>query len=432
MRRPSSAPSRVARRAALSAIVALGACRGDAPAASDSPWTITRDSTADTIRVRVDGEVPEAMVHRLVAELRVGALEGAEEVTFGSIDAVSGTRDGGLLVYDGDAQAVRLFDSTGAFVRQVGRKGGGPGEHGHLNGLAMAPNGDWIFWDAPGGRLNRYNHAGDFLGQVRLSVSGWFLQDGLTANADGTLAVWTMLKRGDRGEIAEAGYVVLDAAGGVRDTLVVPMWGPEPATLSAQTPDGGSTTSTTLPWGGGSDARPTPLGGLLAGPGGHYVFYLLPPSGKPTRVERGYAPVPVSSTESSERRAQIEQTMRRLDPSWNWTGPDIPSTKPAYRELQVGEDGRAWVRLYTPGEPIPADELPVPEPGAPPRVVLTTREPPLFDVFAPNGDYLGRVRPPARTRLLRMRGNAAWGVERDSLDVPYAVRYRIEPPLPPG
>jgi hypothetical protein len=30
-----------------------------------------------------------------------------------------------------------------------------------------------------------------------------------------------------------------------------------------------------------------------------------------------------------------------------------------------------------------------------------------------------------------MEGNSVWGMRRDSLDVPYAVRFRIEPTLVP-
>ena len=149
------------------------------------------------------------------------------------------------------------------------------------------------------------------------------------------------------------------------------------------------------------------------------------------RVEREHSPVPVSSTEASERKAQITQNMLRLNPSWSWTGPDIPAIKPAYRELLAGEDGRTWVRLWTAAEPIPPDELPpVVMTSGKPRVQITTREPNLYDVFSADGRLLGRVSPPPWTRLLRMDGDVVWGVTLDSLDVSYAVRYRITPGLP--
>jgi hypothetical protein len=172
-----------------------------------------------------------------------------------------------------------------------------------------------------------------------------------------------------------------------------------------------------------------PQGGIASGAGPEYVFYILPRGGRPIRVEREYEPVPVSGTEASERKAQITQRMRSANPTWDWTGPEIPTVKPAYRQLRAGSDGRVWVSLWTAGVSIPAAELPPAPttPGEPPP--LTTREPELYDVYSADGHLLGRVRPPPRTRLLRMEGDLVWGVTQDSLDVSYAVRFRISPTL---
>lgn len=408
------------------------ACGGDAETAnSDTPWTTTVDSLGDTIRVRIDGEIPASLVRGLVAEVKVGAEDGAEEETFGSVEMIFGTASGGMLIYDGQAQAALMFDSTGAFVRRVGAKGGGPGEHGHLNGIARHPSGDWLFWDAPGGRLNRYAPDGEYRAMIRLPISGWFFQDGLRISREGSLYAWSMLERGKSASaIDKAGYIRMDSAGTVLDTLVLPNWGTEPPYLTAESADGGMSTTYGLPWGGGSEATVTPTGGLVSGPGGTYVLYLLEGDKKPVQIVRSYTPVPVSATERTERREQITQVMRRVNPAWSWTGPEIPSEKPAYRDFAVADDGRIWVRVYTPGEAIPPEELAPEPPGPNPPVRITTREPSLYDVFSPQGLLLGRVSPPPRTRLVRMRGNTAWGVQLDSLDVPYAVRFRIEPALP--
>ncbi len=414
----------------LSGAVACGG-GNDAAVTADIPWTTTVDSLGDTVQVRITGEIPSALVRSLVAEVKVGAEDGAEEETFGSVEMILGTPPGGMLLYDGQAQAALLFDSTGAFVRRVGAAGGGPGEHGHLNGIVQHASGDWIFWDAEGGRLNRYTPAGAFRSMVRLPITGWFLQDGLRTADDGTLYAWAMLERGrSASAINKAGFIHLDTTGLVLDTLVLPNWGTEPPYLTAESADGGSSTAYGLPWGAGAEATMTPTGGLVSGPGGSYVLYLLERGRKPVRVERAYTPVPVSSTERSERKEQIMQVMRRVNPAWSWTGEDIPSVKPAYRDFTLGRDGRIWVRVYTPGEAIPAEDLPPIPPGPNPPARLTTREPSLYDVFDANGRLLGRVSPPPRTRLVRMDGNTVWGVQTDSLDVPYAVRFRIEPGFP--
>ena len=122
--------------------------------------------------------------------------------------------------------------------------------------------------------------------------------------------------------------------------------------------------------------------------------------------------------------------MRRLEPAWTWTGPDIPASKPAHRSLRVERDGRTWVRLYTAGEPLPADEWSEPHPGPNPPVQRTTWEPTLCDVFAADGRYLGRVRPPAKATVREAPGNTARGIDRDAADGAYTVGFRIEPALP--
>ncbi len=417
----------------LAMAVALASCGGDGRAGGSgaTPWITTVDSTGDTVRVRTTGPVPDSLVHRLVSELRVGAEDGTPEETFGSVELLFGTRAGGLLVYDGQAQEARLFDSTGAFVRRIGAKGGGPGEHGNLNGISQLPDGDWVFWDAPGARLNRYAHDGEFRSSVRLPITGWFLSDGLRSDAEGRLYAWSLLERDSvTGEFVKAGYLQMDSTGAVRDTVVFPTLAPEPPQLKAQSPDGGSSMVWGLPWAGGNESALTPEGGLIAGFGLEYVLYSLPPTGRPLRIEREHAAVPVSDVERSEMRAQLTQRMKRLDPSWTWTGPDIPATKPAYRDVRVDMDGRIWVRLYTPGEPIPPDEMPAARPGPNPPIQRTTREPNLYDVFAADGRYLGRVRPPGKASVLQAAGNTAWGVDQDASDVSYAVRWRIDPALP--
>ena len=45
------------------------------------------------------------------------------------------------------------------------------------------------------------------------------------------------------------------------------------------------------------------------------------------------------------------------------------------------------------------------------------------------GASLGHLPVPRGTTLYHMRGDTIWGVQRDSLDVPYVVRFRVEPSL---
>lgn len=413
------------------ALLPAAACVGDRGAEPDAlPWRTVADSTGDTIVVRTLGDVPDSLAHTLVPALQVGALDGAEEVTFGYVGDVLGLADGGLLVHDSDADIIRMFDSTGAFVRNLGGKGGGPGEYGQVNGIARHTSGDLYVWDASGGRVNRYRPDGSYVTTWRSPFTGWFTQNQLFADDGGRLLMWLPLIPDPSNPLErQDSYVRLDTAGATLDTLLIPLWPDDSEPLQASSPDGRSRTMTTRPWSANSVATVHPAGGIVAGLGQQYVFYRLLTGAKPLRIEREYTPVPVSDTERRERQAQIEQNMRRLNPSWNWTGAAIPSTKPAYERFLIGEDGRIWVRVFTAAEPIPAAELPTPpaNPTGPPPVVLTTREPVVYDVFESDGRFLGRVKLPPRTRVMRARGNDVWGTLRDGDDVDYAARFRIEP-----
>jgi hypothetical protein len=55
------------------------------------------------------------------------------------------------------------------------------------------------------------------------------------------------------------------------------------------------------------------------------------------------------------------------------------------------------------------------------------RDPIVYDVFDPDGRYLGRVPAPPKTSFKTMRGDHVWAVRRDSLDVEQVVRFRVVP-----
>lgn len=421
---------------ALAAVIAA-ACAGDGEADpfDPMPWTTSVDSTGDTVVVRITGEVPETHVRSLVTDLKVGAEDGSEEETFGSLNTVLGMPGGGLLVHDYQAEAIRLFDAQGAYVRTIGGRGAGPGEYQQVNGITFLSDGRIAVWDATGGRLNVYTPTGDFIYTNRMPIQGWFSQNILHVDTAGALYVRAILER-DPSDFTKSktGFIRMSDSAVVRDSIPLVRFGEETPPLTARSTDGRSMTATSVPFQPSTYVRMRPDGGQASGAGDPYRFYLVGGSlAKPIRVDREHPPVPVSELEASQRREQIERNMKRLNPSWTWTGPGIPSTKPAYRNLEVGNDGRIWVLLSMPAEPIPEAELPpvrAPSGGGPPPVRITTREPNVYDVFSPSGMLLGRVGLPPRTRLYAMSGDTVWGVQRDSLDVEYAVRMRIQPGLP--
>ena len=193
-----------------------------------------------------------------------------------------------------------------------------------------------------------------------------------------------------------------------------------------------SSASTNVPFSAQVSCARGPHGWFACGHGDRYAITLFRPDA-PLRIERDVARVAVQADERASEEESVTAMMRRTDPSWRWSGPAIPAEKPYFRSLELDADGRVWVRRSQPGARIPDEELAergAPTAGGPPPIPPRRwREPLAYDVFAPDGRLLGHVPVPRGTTLHHMRGDTIWGVQRDSLDVQYVVRFRVEPSL---
>jgi hypothetical protein len=397
---------------------------------ASAPWRTTFDSTSDTIVARTAGDIPNELVRRLVPEKRIGAAEGDDTVTFGRIEHIAVTSDNRVFVFDGQGPSLKLFDSSGALVRFVGRKGGGPGEFEQVTGIGLLPNGTLAMWDASHGRVNIYAANGDFSTQWRVPASGFFASNGL--QTDNTGAIILRLPVGAdkaKGMLGTTALVRFDSLGAVRDTIHTPTWTEPPPTITAQGP--GQVGRRNVPFYPRNVFSWSRSGHLLSGPSTPYALYLTHGSGRPRRIELAWTPVSLLPEESDYERDEATWVMRTIDPNWKWSAPSIPGMKPAYSELMSGEDARIWVKVHTTAERIEQPEEHIAEPGVAPRPVRRYGEPNVYDVFEPNGTYLGRVRFGREYDIHRARGNLAWGVLTDSLGVAYVARWRVEPPFQP-
>jgi hypothetical protein len=423
-----------------------------------------------------------APLHRgmatLVSEVAIGgAAATADEYVFTRVAEVSALRDGSMLVVDrgsGKLVFVREYDASGTYLRTLGRYGEGPGEYAAPNGLAQLPDGRVLIRDGNGNRINVYSQAGESLGQ-------WPSTEGIFATGNDMLFVDTlgmaymrMIRLPARGgaPASRGGLVRWRGTGTMLDTL----WQPElpdvaPPGLTAELvgPNGSRSSSTSsLPYGASATWTWSPLGYFVTAVSDRYAVDLRVPGkrGAPARpqggvtpvwqpgdqvisIRRTITPVAIADAERAERRRRIEETMRERVPGWTWTGQDVPRVKPPYKAVRVGADGRIWVQLSTPSEKYdPGTAPPMPTGGngggsgggmssggrsggspPPPARGLSTpipyREPTLYDVFEPDGQYLGQVSAPYDTRVVFMRGDFVWGNTVDADGVETVRRFRI-------
>ncbi len=150
------------RRSCLAVLLMLAACQNQ---------KVSNDS-----RTVVDssGAYPVITAPRQVAEWRaepivVVATAGGESGEFGSIRSILLASDGTLYVVDPSKPALSIFDSSGRFVRQLGREGSGPGEYREPYSIA------WIgkslaLLDPRNGRLGLFDSTGQWLTSWRVPL----------------------------------------------------------------------------------------------------------------------------------------------------------------------------------------------------------------------------------------------------------------------
>jgi hypothetical protein len=402
---------------------ALAACASP-DVDSGSRWSTVTGTAGDTIIVRTSGIDTLAALATVGEELSIGAVEGADEYLLGDIAALVVGDSGEIYAYDRQVPALRMYDRSGRYLRTIGGQGDGPGEYRMALGLSVLPDSRVLLHDLAGGRVNVYTRDGEPAGEwVVGAVGPPLIMQAVTAQTLGvdtaghvlvtSMGVpgadggWTVrrLRYSTRGELIDTvrppdyGYrrPTLQAVSGERSSLIVPPY----------TPD--------VVW------TMTATGAVAAGLSSQYRIDVRRPDGTVLRIEAATLPVGVPPEERDQRIAEVTARMRRVDPGWTWSGPGFPAVKPFFKELYGAPDHRLWVLLHGPSE---RQEAPAPA-GAPPGPRISWIERPLWDVFDRDGAYLGRVRPPDNATFLFMRGDHAWGVARDSLDVQTIRRYRI-------
>lgn len=131
--------------AAVAAVVLMAACSGDAGPRKIPEW-------------------------RLVEDLRIGGADTGV-TSLNDVRGVAVSPGGRIFVLDYQTQEIRLFDSTGRFVKLVARKGEGPGELSSANGMATGLDGALMVNDPQLRRFSVYDPGGAFVRQH--TVPGW-------------------------------------------------------------------------------------------------------------------------------------------------------------------------------------------------------------------------------------------------------------------
>ena len=95
--------------------------------------------------------------------LSIGLVDGPEPYLLYDVTSLRLTSRGQIIVANAGTGEVRVFDSDGAFVGAVGRRGQGPGEYQHLTGIELFARDSLIVFDRDLRRLSVFSPSGQFL-----------------------------------------------------------------------------------------------------------------------------------------------------------------------------------------------------------------------------------------------------------------------------
>ena len=134
-------------------ILALISCSQDRPAPADIAIRVENGVTivenpglhlADSLAWSID----------TTDAVRIGMVDGPDEYVFGRLVGALFLPNNEILVADGIAHELRVFDVNGTFLRKTGRRGGGPGEYTYLSNVLNYAGDSILVLDREGGRAN--------------------------------------------------------------------------------------------------------------------------------------------------------------------------------------------------------------------------------------------------------------------------------------
>jgi len=401
-------------RAALAAallFLAAGAC--SAPASQTRRWAGTADTSATgvvVVRNTGPGLWSADSAWRLEEELRIGAADETGPGALANPVVLEADRAGRIYVIELRPNEVRLYARDGRFLRTLMRTGSGPGEVRGASGLAWDQAGRLWVVDQGSRRFTVLGTSGARLAERRMTGLAYMLvpwQGAITPTGDmveialvADRAAYLRLA-GARGENREAelwAAVRRDSSLRQRDTLRLPVFVGPVFRLHRRID------AAYLPVPFASDILRfvDPRGYVWWSLSERYRIVQQTMRGDTVRiVERDVRPAPVTA---AEKDSVVRSLGRFVRTGGVVNRSLLPDVKPPIGDLWVDDRGYLWTRRYQVR-------------GAPAGT--------LFDVFDPEGRYLGEVRAPLALQFVVIRGTALYAIATGEDDEPVIVRYRI-------
>jgi hypothetical protein len=391
-------------------------------------WEAAVDTIGDTVVVRTVSGSVWGDTATLVPEVSIGMLEGPDEYLIGNPRSFAVNSEGMIYLLDRQIPVIRMYGPDGDFIRNIGREGGGPGEYKSPGAIAVLRDDRLIVRDPENGRVSLYSAEGEYLEQLRYP-GGFNTSRRLYTDTAGYAYSMVLLNYGTAPWDWIFGLARIDPAQGILDTVAAPIWDYEPPQITASRE--GSSSSDNVPFSPEASWSFSPLGYMIGGVSTDYRIDLYRMNEPVLRIERAWTPIAVKSEEAAEQRRERTANMQRQYSGWKWNGPAVPDTKPPFTGLFASAEGNIWVQLSQEGYATITEAEARAEEQRTNRPQVRFTEPAAYDVFSPDGTYLGHVQAPRSFRTRPepvVRGDFVWAVTRDELDVARLARFRLERP----
>lgn len=364
----------------------------------------------------------------------VGADAGEDWEMFSGVVALDFDGRGNLYILDRDGARVVVVSPEGSFLRQIGRKGNGPGELQFPVALAVT-GGRVVVRDMARQALSVFTTDGELLHNLPMPGMG-MLGQGLRAAGGGSVLVAgsqvSPPQPGQSPQIADHLPLFrrdLGTADSARPLFRIPA--PKPVMTTSAGGSGRVMVRMTPP----PQFSPQPLwaalpdGGVAVAAGTGHQVTLVGPDGRVRRVLAG--PLSARAVTERDRDAARREARESLSDGsgavrvtntggrTSFAGGASPSeeeiearlremqfadTMPVIRELGADDEGRLWIRRNGPSRQVPSP----------------------IDIVTVDGGYVGTLMGQDMPEAFGPGGLAAW-VERDDLGVERVVVRRLPP-----
>lgn len=356
--------------------------------AAAGPQAVVTDSAGVPVITSTAGDAVYAHVADEPA-LTIGLVEGPDALMFQRIVSVARGEEGNLVVADAGWGEIRVFDPGGEHLRTIGREGEGPGEFQNLSGAWPGSGGNIFAVDGWQLRITEFGPVGEIARVSRIEGVGApiFFKFWGPGGPESMLSSIKTLGARDlsHGEASRSSMVfVLHRLDGSIIGTVARLPGAAEGVLRS----GGDVLHMPVPFTVESAAAGH-AAGAAATTGEAYEVRFFDVDGQLSRIAR-LAEAPPAWTEEHLEAWVPNARLLALAEDF-----PLPATLPGYDRLTAADTGEIWARRY----------------------MLPRGATAHWDVFHPDGRYLGRVDVPASFRLYAVSNGQLLGVHEDELGV---------------